>query len=297
MPTTCLRSILRCLRSSSRPSSSLPRKSKVDGNRILKEVSDIAAFFKKEVKQSHLTLVQELTKLRTEKQKAEKALCKAQAIQEDLEATVQQITAARDAAASLVKCGHASCYGCLRDWFHTHLREQLNAEWRNIPKHLRWHPITAKTLTELYDGRYLRVMLYDCPLCEGPMRIKPIEVNNFSDFLAVANNVLGQPKDRAIDDPHLLDQDIWGDVPTVPQHVWHSLKPMTPQIHLRLNECLIMGPVVVSNGIVRDSEKTETRCQQWRNVSFKQIVVLIRNKTYKHTQFRTTSIFDIQAFC
>ncbi|KAI6146480.1 hypothetical protein BKA82DRAFT_4015976 [Pisolithus tinctorius] len=286
MPTTRSHSILRCLRSSSRPSSSLPQKSKVDGNRILKEVSDITVFFKKEVKQSCLTLVQELTKLRIEKQKAEKALCKAQAIQEDLEVTVQQITAARDAATS-----------CLRDWFHTHLREQLNAEWRNIPKHLRRHPITAKTLTELYDGRYLQVMLYDCPLCEGPMQMKPIEVNNFSDFLVVANNVLGQPKDRAIDDPHLLDQDIWGDVPTVPQHVWHSLKPMTPQIHLRLNECLIMGPIVVSNGIVRDSEKTETRCQQWRNVSFKQIVVLIRNKTYKRTQFRTTSIFDIQAFC
>ncbi|KAI6146454.1 hypothetical protein BKA82DRAFT_4015959 [Pisolithus tinctorius] len=232
MPTTHSRSILRCLRSSSRPSSSLPRKSKVDGNQILKEVSDITAFFKKEVKQSCLTLVQELTKLRIEKQKAEKALCKAQAIQEDLEATVQQITAARDAAAR----------------------------------------------------------------CEGPVQMKPIEVNNFSDFLAVANNVLGQPKDCAIDDPHLLDQDIWGDVPTVPQHVWHSLKPMMPQIHLRLNECLIMGPVMVSNGIVRDSEKTETRCQQWRNVSFKQIVVLIRNKTYKRTQFRTTSIFDIQAF-
>ncbi|KAI5998398.1 hypothetical protein F5J12DRAFT_784971 [Pisolithus orientalis] len=192
MPTTCLHSILHHLHSLSRPSSSLPWKSKVD-NLILKEVLDITTFFKKEVKQSCLILGQELTKLRNKKQKAEKALSKAQAIQEDLEATVQQLM--------MLLPG-------VRDWFHTHLREQLDAEWRNIPKHLKWHPITAKTLTELYDGRYLQVMLYDCPLCKGPVQTKPIEVNNFSDFLALANNVLRQPKDHAIDNPHLLDQDI-----------------------------------------------------------------------------------------
>ncbi|KAI5988479.1 hypothetical protein F5J12DRAFT_786841 [Pisolithus orientalis] len=176
--------------------------------------SKVDAFIKKEVKQSCLTLVQELTKLRIEKQKAEKALCKAQAIQEDLEVTVQQITVAHDAATRCKVCKGCidRLFVCLRDWFHTHLREQLNAKWRNIPKHLRWHPITAKTLTELYDGRYLQVMLYDCPLCEGPVWMKPIEVNNFSDFLVVVNNVLGQPQDHAIDNPHLLDQDIWGDV-------------------------------------------------------------------------------------
>ncbi|KAI6010192.1 hypothetical protein BKA83DRAFT_4132876 [Pisolithus microcarpus] len=125
----------------------------------------MAAFFKKEVKKSHL------------------------------------IAAARDAVAS-----------CLKNWFHASLREQIDTDLTIIPEYLRQCPITAETLTELYDGGYLDVVLYDCPVCEEPVQMKPTEVNKFSDFFEVANNVLGQPKDRVVNDPHLSDLDLWKDL-------------------------------------------------------------------------------------
>ncbi|KAI5981760.1 hypothetical protein EDD15DRAFT_2379034 [Pisolithus albus] len=180
----------------------------------------MATFFKKEVKKSHL----ELTKLRIAKKRAEKALYRARAMQEDLKATVEQITAARDAVAGcdvckgcasrqfiLVECGHVSCYGCLRNWFDTSLREQID-DSTIIPEYLRRRPVNAETLRELHDGGYLDVVLYDCPVCEEPVRMKPTEVNKLSAFFEVANDVLGQPKNRVVNDPHLSDAVLWKDL-------------------------------------------------------------------------------------
>ncbi|KAI5983500.1 hypothetical protein EDD15DRAFT_2376437 [Pisolithus albus] len=222
MPTTRSHSALCRPRSSSKRSSHLPQKPKVDTNRILEEVSDVATFFKKEVKKSHL----ELTKLRIAKKRAEKALYRARAMQEDLKATVERITAARDAVARcdvckgcasrqlvLVECGHVSCYGCLRNWFRTCLREEIDTDSTIIPEYLRQRPVTAETSSmDLYDGGYLDVVRYDCPVCEEPVWMKPTEVNNFSDFFEAVNGVLGQPKNRIVNDPHLSDPVLWKDL-------------------------------------------------------------------------------------
>ncbi|KAI6041938.1 hypothetical protein EDC04DRAFT_2601248 [Pisolithus marmoratus] len=131
----------------------------------------VDTFFKKEVKQSHL------------------------------------ITTARGAAARCNVCkGYTNRqFICLRDSVHTSLREQIDTDSTIIPEHLRWPAITAETLMELYDGRYLDIVLYDCPM-------KPTEVNKFSDFFAVASDILRQPKNCIVDNPHLSDPVIWEDL-------------------------------------------------------------------------------------
>ncbi|KAI6008454.1 hypothetical protein EDC04DRAFT_2610997 [Pisolithus marmoratus] len=214
MPTTHSHSTLYHQCASSKCSSGLPRKPKVDSNRILKEVSDITTFFKKEVKRSCLMLVRELTKLRIAKKKAEKALYRAQAMQEDVKATVQQLMMLLQGAmfARVVPTDSSSCYGCLRDSIYTSLREQIDTDSTIIPEHLRRPAITVETLMELYDGRYLNVVLYDCPVCREPMRMKPTEVNKFSDFFAVVSDILRQPKNCIVNDPHLSDLVIWEDL-------------------------------------------------------------------------------------
>ncbi|KAI6095895.1 hypothetical protein EDD16DRAFT_1528348 [Pisolithus croceorrhizus] len=140
----------------------------------------MAAFFKKEVKESHL----ELTKLRIAKKRAEKALYRAQAMQEDLKVTIQQITMAWDTVA---RCN--ICKGCADQQLmsHTSLREQINTDLTIIPEYLREYPVTAG----LYNRGYLDIALYGCPVCKEPVQMKPTEVNNFSDFFEVVNNILG----------------------------------------------------------------------------------------------------------
>jgi len=91
---------------------------------------------------------------------------------------------------SLTGCGHSFCHTCLKDWFHTCIQDQVGD--RDIPSHLKEQPFTAAKLEELSTSG-VRVLRFQCPLCQASVEYRPVEVFAFRDFIVGLNTLQSTP--------------------------------------------------------------------------------------------------------
>ncbi|KAH7918970.1 hypothetical protein BV22DRAFT_1051387 [Leucogyrophana mollusca] len=186
-------------------------------------ISKVTDFLEKHVTKERSDFSKEKAKLVKAKNQAEKDRDAIAATLANLKKDIDKFIASKDEAITcsictmcmerlftIVECNHTFCYDCLRQWFQSSLSEQL--KYRDVPEEHAHPPYTAQTLEFLFQQAFIHVLLYKCPLCRSSVRKRPVEVPLLKDLVAVISTTLGPPKEPAIVNPHLEDDDIWAGV-------------------------------------------------------------------------------------
>jgi len=74
------------------------------------------------------------------------------------------------------------------------LEEQLQG--RNVPDHLR-PPLDNDKLEALFEGSFIFILMYRCPLCKASIRERPTEHLILRDLSAQLFEAIGYPSDYA----------------------------------------------------------------------------------------------------